>query len=258
MAEEVVVAPVLGTPEYDAAMAAKADAALNPPAAEVVPPATEAERPQWLPEKFKSPEELAKAYAELEQKQGVKEPVVPPVEEAKPEGEAAEAVAAAGLDYAVLSQEFTDTGALSEASYAALAEKAGLSRETVDGYIAGQQALAREAQTRAYDIAGGEEQYGNMVKWAAANLTPAEIAAYDSAVDGSPESTALAVAGLRAKYAAANGSEPGLLSGGNLVVEAQGFSSNAEMTAAMKDPRYAKDPAYRKSVEQKVMNSQLF
>ena len=27
-------------------------------------------RPEWLPEKFKSPDELAKAYAELERKQG--------------------------------------------------------------------------------------------------------------------------------------------------------------------------------------------
>lgn len=36
-------------------------------------PATSSERPEWLPEKYKSPEDLAKAYKELESKLGTKE-----------------------------------------------------------------------------------------------------------------------------------------------------------------------------------------
>jgi hypothetical protein len=268
VAGEEVVAPVPGTPEYDAAMVAKADAALNPApeatAAQETP--GPADRPEWLPEKFDSPEALAKAYAELEQKQGGKptdgEPEVKP--EAKPEGtpeatEAEKVLSAAGLDYAALNEEFATKGELSEESYTALAEKAGLSREYVDSFIAGQQALEREAHTRAYDIAGGEEQYGNITAWAAANLPLEDIKAFNEAITSNASAAALAVAGLKAKYVAANGSEPTLLNGGNGATQEAGFASTAEMTAAMKDPRYAKDPAYRKTVEQKISRStQLF
>ena len=35
-------------------------------------------RPEWLPEKFKNAEELAKAYGELEKKQSTPEPVAEP------------------------------------------------------------------------------------------------------------------------------------------------------------------------------------
>ena len=37
---------------------------------EVVEDTTGAERPEWLPEKFQSPEDMAKAYGELESKMG--------------------------------------------------------------------------------------------------------------------------------------------------------------------------------------------
>ena len=37
------------------------------------PQSSEAERPEWLPEKYKSPEELAKAYKALESKIGTKD-----------------------------------------------------------------------------------------------------------------------------------------------------------------------------------------
>lgn len=260
-----VKAPEPGTPEYEAAMVAKAEATMEPKAEEKPEgePKVDPERPEWLPAKFKSVEEMAKAYTELEQKQGGKAPE-PKVDdkEAKvdltPEEEAAaKVVATAGLDYAALSEEYADKGELSPESYAALAEKAGLDKATVDAYIAGQQALAREAENRAFDIAGGPEEYTKMSQWAAANLTPAEIQAFNKAVEGTAEETALAVAGLKAKYVKANGSEPALLSGG-AKPDSTGYQSRAEMTAAMRDPRYAKDPAYRKAVEQKIAVSNIF
>jgi hypothetical protein len=39
----------------------------GPPAKPGTPPAPASERPSWLPEKFKSPEEMAAAYKALEQ-----------------------------------------------------------------------------------------------------------------------------------------------------------------------------------------------
>ncbi|WP_421876594.1 hypothetical protein [Pacificispira sp.] len=38
---------------------------------------TQEDRPEWLPEKFKSPEDMAKAYANLEKKLGEKQPSAP-------------------------------------------------------------------------------------------------------------------------------------------------------------------------------------
>jgi hypothetical protein len=260
LAGEEAVVPTPGTPEHDAAMAAKADAVMNPTPVETAAPAEEqpaGDRPAWLPEKFQSPEDLAKAYAELEQKQGAKEPEGEPKPEDDANAQAEDVVAKAGLDMSALSAEFQEKGELSTESYAAL-EAVGFDRNYVDSFIAGQQALARESQTRAFDIAGGETEYTNMVAWAAANLDIKEIQAYNQAIEGTAEQAALAVAGLKSKYVSVNGSEPSLLNGGGGLSGEQGFASTAEMTAAMKDPRYAKDPAYRKSVEQRVSVSKIF
>lgn len=276
---DVQVAPVIGTPEYEAAMAAKADAAFGTepeaPAQQEQQEKTE-DRPAWLDQKFKNPEELAKAYAELEKKQSqAPQPKqeVPPVktevkpEEGKTEGEetpppedqaAKEALASVGVDYDALATEFETAGSLSDESYKALQDKAGLSREYVDAYIAGQAALAREAQQRVFDIAGGEQEYSAMTEWAKANLTPAEIAAYNQGVEGTAEQAALAAAGLKSKYIAAQGSEPKLITGSSAAQVNTGFASRAEMTAAMNDPRYAKDSNYRKQVEQKIAVSNIF
>ena len=48
------------------------EAAQNPEAAPEPAP-SEPDRPDWLPEKFKTPEDLAKSYGELEKKLGSRE-----------------------------------------------------------------------------------------------------------------------------------------------------------------------------------------
>ena len=40
-------------------------------------------------------------------------------------------------------------------------------------------------------------------------------------------------------------------------VAEQGYESWAEVTAAMADPSYSKDPAYQEAVKQKLANSEL-
>ncbi|CLP71539.1 Uncharacterised protein [Mycobacterium tuberculosis] len=67
----------------------------------------------------------------------------------------------------------------------------------------------------------------------------------------------MAILGLKARYDAANGSEPTLL-GGNAKASEDVFRSTAELTAAMKDPRYKKDPAYREDVKQKLARSNIY
>lgn len=264
-ADQTAVTPQPGTPEYDAAMAAKFDAA-NPQG--VTPEAPV--RPEHVPEKFWNAETgvidtaaWAQSYKELEQKQSQGKTETPQTPAAGTEGAATDDAAKAALESKGLklddfSAEFQTTGALSDGSYQKLAE-AGIPKPMVDAYIAGQQALAAQVQAQGFEVAGGKEQFEQMVKWASTGLTPGEIAAYDAAVTGgSVDQMKLAVAGLRARYEAANGREPGLLGGKPGSGNAPGYASRAEMTTDMKDPRYSKDPAFRAKVEAKLAATTAF
>jgi hypothetical protein len=219
------------------------------------------ERPDWLPEKFKSAEDMAKAYSELESKLGQPqqqqetEEVAVTGEESS--SEVAELLDNKGLDFDVFQQEYNETGQLSPDAYQAL-EEAGFPESMVDSWIAGQNALASQMTTEMYDVAGGGEQYAEMVQWAADNLPDNEVNAYNATMEsGDPNLIRLAVQGLNARYRSE--AEPTLLQGGTGAVSTGGrFDSTAELTAAMSDPRYAKDPAYRQTVADKLAKSSLF
>ncbi|MBZ5882535.1 hypothetical protein LAX69_24565, partial [Escherichia coli] len=95
--------------------------------------------------------------------------------------------------------------------------------------------------------------------WAASNLTNAELQAYNAQVEGGNLTAAkMAVQGLKARFEAENGNEPSLLNGVTGGDSTEVFRSTAELTAAMRDPRYKKDPAYRADVERKLSKSSLF
>ena len=244
------------------AMIAKADG-LTPPASQADP-----NRPAWLPEKFSSAEDMAKAYAELEKQfsaRAPQQPATPPATEPAPTtdpapaAEAAQAAEKAGLDLAAVEAEFQKDGKLSDATYEALA-KAGFDKARVDTYIAGQQAIAAQLQSSIENHVGGADKLNSMLEWAGkGGLTQAEIDAFNTQVDKADEAgIKLAMDGLRAKYEAANGREPALLNGSVNAASGDVFRSTAEVTAAMKDARYAKDPAYRAEVEAKLARSSIF
>lgn len=227
---------------------------------EVKAPEVQGERPAWLNTKFKSPEELSKAYDALEKKLGApKVDEAAPADEAgkQPAEEAAAAVDKAGLDFDALSQHFAEHGELSEDHYKALAEKSGVPRSLVDSFIAGQQAIAAQAQESVFQSVGGQEQYGAMVEWAKASLTPAQITAYNTATSSNDMAQImLAVSGLKSQYEGANGKVGTLISGRTTSSESA-FRSWSEVKAAMNDPRYDNDPAYRADVESRVSRSKV-
>jgi len=219
------------------------------------------ERPTGLPEKFESVEAMAKSYGELESKLGT--PKEEATEEVKAETEvsdldiAGKAVAEAGLDMSALSAEYADKGNLTEESFAAL-EKAGIGKEMVDQFIAGQQAIAAKTTGDVKAIAGGDEGYTAMTEWARENLGEAEVTAYNNAVNSNDaETTKLAVSGLKARFDANRGTDPQLLSGKASGTGVKGFESWAQVTEAMKDPRYTKDVAYQNEVKVKIGNSNI-
>jgi len=228
-------------------------------------------KPEGLPEKFNSVEDLAKSYAELEKKLGgqsqeTKEEV-DPISKAQPKTEtktdnnkldiAEKAVSDAGLDMSSLQQEYSEKGELDAKSYEAL-EKVGITKQYVDNYIAGQEAIANQQATEIKQTVGGEEIYQEMVDWASKNMTEGEKQAYNKAVNsGDMDTVKLAVNALKGQYERANGVEPNLVEGKAQPSQEQGFQSWAQVTEAMADPRYAKDMAYQNEVKNKLANSNL-
>lgn len=217
-------------------------------------------KPDWCPDKFwdgkqVNQEALAKSYTELESKQG--KPKKDTSEIPNPD-DAERAVTDAGLDFNALTDEYAKNGELSAESYEAL-EKAGIEKDVVDDYIAGQEARASLAVKELQDTIGGPSKYSEMISWAADSLSESEIDAFNANVNsGNMDQAKLAVQGLFAKYEKASGTDPKLTFGDNQATKSgESFASWAEVTAAMKDERYSKDPAYRTKVEQKIARSNL-
>ena len=229
-------------------------------------------KPEGLPEKFNSVEELVKSYSELEKKLGEqsqpKESVDPvsktevkeETKEEQPKSDldiATKAVDSAGLNMDSLAEEYAKDGKLADGSYKSL-EKAGIPKEYVDRFIAGQQAIADQQSASVKNMVGGAESYDAMSEWASNNLSETEKQAYNTAVNSKDlEAVKLAVVGLKARYAQATGSEPKLVEGKASPSGEQGFDSWAQVTQAMSDPRYSKDPAYQAEVKNKLANSKI-
>lgn len=207
------------------------------------------QRPEGLPEKFKTVDDLVKSYTELEKKlsQG---------EGGGQESTESEVQEKGSLDISSFSQEYFENGSLSEETYKTL-EEAGLSKDLVDGYIAGQEALANAQRQDAFNLVGGEDNYSKMIEWATKSLSDSEIAAFDNNVSGTREQSFLAIQGLYAKYQAENGNSPKLISGDTVNSPTNGYNSIAEMKADMSDPRYRSDSHFRKQVEAKLAVSNI-
>lgn len=261
MSQSAQVTPPASDPKLEAPAHVKdgpnGSAVVDPSLVPAPTPKVEGERPKWLPEKFKTAEEFAKSYAELEKKVGTPavtpEAVTPKVTEVTPE-----AAQKAGIDVNALAKEYAEKGELSAETLKALNDK-GFDKAAVDGYIAGQKAIADQQIAALETIAGGKEQLKSTLEWAKANLTEAERNGYDAALDsGNLDLVKLAMQGVAAKYAAANGSDPKLIDGGELSTsgDAPGYTSQAEIVAAMSDPRYRTDPAYQAKVYARLGNTQ--
>ena len=224
------------------------------------------ERPEWLPEKFKTPEDMAKSYAALEKKMSGGKDTEQAISKAEgdetpteiPTNEDAKAVAdKAGLDFDALQVEYGRDGQLSDETYEVIS-KSGIPRDVVDSYIAGQEALASSLRTNMFSTVGGEENYGEIMRWASNNLEQAEVNAYNNVMSSQdPNQIQLAVRGLHAQYQADTGSNPSLISGETTANAGTKFESVAQVTAAMRDPLYKTDPAFRRQVEAKLARSSV-
>jgi hypothetical protein len=219
------------------------------------------ERPEWLPEKFKSAEDMANAYSELEKKLGQPQQQTEDEEQPQQTEENNEDNTQENTNYneAVVeaSQEFfQNDGQLSEETYQKL-EQIGLPRDLVDSYAAGQQALMQSEESEIKGVAGG--QYDQMAEWANEHLPSEEIDAFDEAVTGGTVQQAkLAVQGLYARYQNATGAQPKLTQGSVTGTSTMPFKSMQELARAQADPRYRSgDKAYHEEIDRRLAVSNI-
>ena len=229
--------------------------------------------------KFKSVEDLAASYKELEGKLGtVTEEDQPQTEEEQTEttesdfdaeeyyGDGlASVLEEVGIDPQEISNRFTETGEINDDDYAKLGE-AGFSKQVIDTYLDG----LRNGGATGEDIAsaqiqgikdsiGGDDNYGKMVAWAIDNLPAEEVKEFNTLTE-TANATAIkfAVQGLYSQYNNAMGVEPNLVSGKASSSGPTPYRSTAEVVTAMSDPRYGKDVTYTEDVQRRLGGSDVF
>ena len=108
-----------------------------------------------------------------------------------------------------------------------------------------------------YNSVGGEAEYNKLTSWAAENMEDKALDAFNTVIDqGNPTAIQLAVAGMKAEYDNSEGYEGRMLTG-KAARATDGFRSQAEVVAAMSDPRYDRDPAYRQDLYDKLERSNV-
>ena len=232
----------------------------------------EAEHEGLLAGKYKNAEDLEAAYLSLQKKLGQEEETDYEEsdegyeEEEGSDEEVSEYAPAVSLINDASEEYYANDGQLSEETISRFSDMS--SQDLVNAYLeiqannpqAPQQAvqLSESDVNQVQNAAGGEANYNRVIDWAADNLSDEAINAFDSVVDsGNPMAINIAFQGLQAEYNEANGYEGRMLQGKPASSSGDIYRSQAELVAAMGDPRYDTDPAYRADVIQKLDQSDL-
>lgn len=208
----------------------ESEPAASPPEQETSP---EAERPEWLPEKFKTPEDLAKSYQELEKK--IRQRSEPP--------ETYELQLPEGVEFSDEDAEwFRELGASNEQAQKLLDY---MYAEVLPAIQDAQVEVHQERLARAWGVDPGDPAFTQRLaavkEWADANL-PASVVAEMAKTSN----------GVNALFQ--------MMQAGASVKEATGVSgpvrpTQQELMDLMADPRYQHDEDYRNLVRQKFVEA---
>lgn len=219
--------------------------------------------------KFDNPEQLEKAYMELQSKLGSNEPSSDnsDVEEVEEESDSEEQESEEQFDSSFLDELYEQ--AQGEPSEEILEKLQKIdSSQLADMYVQYRQQVESQKPTTSdftqqqtdalYGIVGGQEQYSQLTSWASQNLSQQEVNMFDAVMDsGDPNAAFWAIRSLAMQYADVNGYEGNRISGKAPTSGGNQFRSQAELVQAMSDPRYESDDAYRTDVMTKLENSNL-
>ena len=218
--------------------------------------------------KYQNAEELEEAYLELQKKLGSDDDEVEDttldedeIEYDQNVVEGIEAISEASRQY------YDNEGQVDSETMEQLSQMD--SRDLVEAFMAiqenapdsvGQQYpdLTDAEMDTVYNSVGGEAEYDKLTSWAADNMEDRALDAFNTIIDqGNPTAIQIAVAGMKAEYDNVEGYEGRMLQGKAAKNSRDAFRSQAEVVAAMSDPRYDKDPAYRQDLYDKLERSNV-
>ena len=225
-----------------------------------------AEQEGLLAGKYKNAEELESAYIELQKKLGADDGLQEEGNETEEVTEEKESNPHLELISTASEEFYANDNSLSDETIEKFSSMS--SKEFVSAYL---QSLKNAPATETAEVemtdaqvnqvqnsVGGEKQYNEIVSWAGQNLPQNKVDAFDQLIStGNAGAIELAVAGLKAQYENANGYEGRTLQGKPAQSGGDTFRSQAELVAAMGDPRYENDPAYRADIIAKLDRSDV-
>ena len=215
--------------------------------------------------KFKSQEELLKAYQELEKlrsKDSNEETETESSEEPTAESEETptEEVETNPV-FNKAADEYKETGEITEESIEQLSkmDSKDLIKSYLDFYTKSQATAELQATQVAEikNIAGGEQGYKDLTDWASQNLEKTELEQFN-AVANTQNYTAIkfAVEALNSRFRQKEGFEAPLVTGKPVADGAKPYRSQAELARDIANPLYNTDPAFRNDVESRLSLSE--
>ena len=212
---------------------------------------------QRLAGKYKNAEELEAAYLELQKKLGSKDQEPDTEEQETKEEEVEESPPDSSL-FDRLWEE--SSGEFSEDTLKELSstKPEDLAKMYLDYRSKNTKVITEDTAKELMNSVGGDKAYMDMMKWAGETLNESEISMYDKVMEsGDVNAAYFAMQALSYKYNDSVGVEGNLLQGKAAANTNKGFKSQAEVVAAMQDPRYDRDPAYRQEVMAKLERSNV-
>ena len=228
--------------------------------------------------KFKTQDDLLKAYNELQSKLGKpNDPTDDDEDGSEDEGEQAkgeqeeEEVLEEKAEVSENIRKFVEIndrfekngGSVTEEDFESLSQMS--SKDLLDTYFkyhatqvaqAKQTAATNDQLSQIRESVGGDDAYASMIEWAGSTLSEAETDQFNSVINSNNAAAiGYAVEALNNRYRSNEGYEAPLVTGKKASNSKKAFRSQAELARAIADPRYSTDPAFRMDVEEKLARS---
>tara|TARA_Y100000361_G_scaffold24292_1_gene19357 strand:+ start:5746 stop:6588 length:843 start_codon:yes stop_codon:yes gene_type:complete len=241
------------------------------------------QEPDLIGGKFRSQEDLLKAYQELERKQGQQPEQAETAEEPAEGYSVDQAVEVYGKENVDALQEKgislndlmwkADNGEDISDSFDDLAEVFKVPRQVVENYVSKAQSggdaappeltASDEADLKA--LVGGDQGFEQMADWARSNLAEEEINRFDAVVESNnKDAIHMAIQAMQARMNAKDSVVEPKLIGGGKVAEPSRFESQQQVLDAMNKLNdrgqrlYDVDEAYREKVTKLLASSDVF
>jgi len=241
------------------------------------------QEPDLIGGKFRSQEDLLKAYQELERKQGQQPEQADTADESAESYSVEQAVEVYGKENVDALQEKgislndlmwkADNGEDISDSFDDLAEVFKVPRQVVENYVSKAQSggdaappeltASDEADLKA--LVGGDQGFEQMAEWARSNLPEEEINRFDAVVDSNnKDAIHMAIQAMQARMNAKDSVVEPKLIGGGRAAEPSRFESQQQVLDAMNKLNdrgqrlYDVDEAYREKVTKLLASSDVF